>query len=85
MSVTTEKAFGLVLRELRQKQGFSQEKLGLESGYHRTYISQLERGLKSPTIGTLFRLAGTLQVTPSHIVHRVERYAKPRKSTTSPQ
>jgi transcriptional regulator with XRE-family HTH domain len=44
MNMTPEKAFGKVLREIRQEHSLSQEDLGFESGYHGTYISLLERG-----------------------------------------
>ena len=37
-------AFGKVLKEIRQENSLSQEELGFGSGYHRTYISLLERG-----------------------------------------
>lgn len=73
-SLSPEKIFGLVLRELRQTRGLSQEKLGLESGYHRTYISLLERGQKSPSLQTLFRLSDVLRVTPSQILTLVEKH-----------
>lgn len=55
-----DRAFGTVLRELRRERGLSQEGLGFESGYHRTYISLLERGLKSPSLQTVFDLARSL-------------------------
>lgn len=42
--MTPEKSFGKVLREIRQEHSLSQEDLGFESGYHRTYISLLKRG-----------------------------------------
>ena len=42
--MTLEMAFGKVLREIRQEHSLSQEDLGFESGYHRTYISPLEQG-----------------------------------------
>src|SRR5579872_3294187 len=42
---TPEEAFARVLRSVRKKRGLSQEQLGFESGYHRTYIGMLERGL----------------------------------------
>jgi transcriptional regulator with XRE-family HTH domain len=67
-----EKIFGQVLREIRKERGFSQEQLGFESGYHRTYISLLERGQKSPSLNTIFQLAIALKVTPSEILRRVE-------------
>ncbi len=67
-----EKFFGQVLQQLRKECGLSQEELGFESGYHRTYISQLERGKKSPSLQTIFQLAKALKVEPSEIVERVQ-------------
>ena len=71
-SVNFEKAFGQILQAIRHEQGFSQEQLGFESGYHRTYISLLERGQKSPSLNTIFQLAIALKTTPSEILQRVE-------------
>lgn len=51
----------------------SQEELAARAGYHRTYIGQLERGEKSPSLRTLFNLSATLQVSPSALIRRVER------------
>jgi transcriptional regulator with XRE-family HTH domain len=67
-----EKAFGRVLRELRRDRGISQEELGFESGYHRTYVGLLERGQKSPSLRAVFRLAAALRVKPSQMVEQVE-------------
>jgi len=67
-----EIAFG---RALRREQGVSQDELGALSGYHRTYIGQLERGEKSPSLRTVFNLAGTLGVAPSKIIRDTERAA----------
>ncbi|MEW6586935.1 MAG: helix-turn-helix transcriptional regulator [Nitrospirota bacterium] len=64
--------FGKALKKLREDRGISQEELAYESGYHRTYISQLERGQKSPSMQTIFQLASALNVKPSEIVHAVE-------------
>src|SRR5580700_8469458 len=47
VSITAEKVFGSVLREIRKERELSQESLAFESGYHATYIGQLERGQKS--------------------------------------
>jgi transcriptional regulator with XRE-family HTH domain len=51
----------------------SQDDLGAKSGYHRTYIEQLERGEKSPSLRTIFNLASTMGVLPSELVRGVER------------
>ena len=70
---SVEASFGRVLKELRQNQGLSQEELGFRSGYHRTYISLLERGLKSPSLNTIFQMANTLGISPSDMVSKVEQ------------
>ena len=67
-----EALFGLVLQRLRKESGLSQEELGFESGYHRTYISLLERGKKNPSLKTIFQLAEALEVEPSVLIDRVQ-------------
>jgi transcriptional regulator with XRE-family HTH domain len=66
-------SLGNVIRRLRQSEKFSQEELAHRAGIHRTYVSQLERGLKSPTIAILFKLAHALGIKPSKIVQMLER------------
>jgi transcriptional regulator with XRE-family HTH domain len=68
-----EQAFGHVLRVARTKQSVSQEALAFKGGYHRTYIGQLERGEKSPSLRTIFALAGSLDISPSKMILEVER------------
>ena len=70
--VGLERLFGRMLQELRTERGLSQEKLGFESNYHRTYISQLERGQKNPSLKAIFRLAEALGITPSEMIRRIE-------------
>jgi transcriptional regulator with XRE-family HTH domain len=67
-----ELAYGRVLQQTRRERGLSQEDLGFDSGYHRTYISFLERGKKSPSLSTIMDLAETLQVPASEMIRRVE-------------
>ena len=64
--------FGKVLRELRESNKISQEKLAEYCDLDRTYISLLERGLRQPTITTIFKLAKALNVSPSQLIERVE-------------
>ena len=61
------------LRKARLAAQMSQEKLGFEARVDRTYISQLERGLKSPTVDVLFRLCDALGVRASELIARVEK------------
>jgi len=59
-----EEAVGAELRACRNRKQISQEQLGFDAGVHRTYVSLIERGVKSPTLGVLFRLCRALDVPP---------------------
>ena len=72
-----ERAFGRVLKQLRLERGLSQEDLGFESGYHRTYISFLERGQKNPTLSTIMDFAETLGVSATEMMRRIEAVLGP--------
>jgi len=63
---------GKVLRELRNQTGLSQEQLGLECDLDRTFISLLERGLRQPTLTTLFILSEKLNISPSNLIRKIE-------------
>lgn len=67
-----EQIFGEELRKIREEKGLSQEQLGFESEYHRTYISQLERGEKNTSLKAVFRISEALGVKPSDLIKRVE-------------
>lgn len=68
-----EAAFGEVLRELRRRAGLSQEALALEAGIQRNYVSLIERGLNSPSLRVLFKLAQTLQVSTAELMDLTEK------------
>jgi transcriptional regulator with XRE-family HTH domain len=65
-------AFGRVLRELRTRRGLSQEQLGFRSRVHPTYISQLERGLKSPSLEVIARVSEALGQRPHALIKAAE-------------
>jgi transcriptional regulator with XRE-family HTH domain len=67
------RAFGRALREIRETKEISQEQLALDSGLDRTYISLIERGINSPSIRVVVRIAAILKVPPSKIVRRMEQ------------
>jgi transcriptional regulator with XRE-family HTH domain len=69
---TIQIIFGQVLRKHRLQQGFSQEKLAELANLDRTYISQIERGLKSPSIKSLFALSRALRVKAYIMIEEVE-------------
>ena len=72
-SMEVNVAFGLVLRKLRKRQGFSQEDLANEAALDRTFISLLENGQRQPSISTIFAVAKPLKTTPSELLYEVEK------------
>jgi transcriptional regulator with XRE-family HTH domain len=60
------------LRKARKTAGLSQEEVSFRAGVHRTYMSLLERGKKSPTIDVLFRLCDAIGIRASELIRRVE-------------
>jgi len=69
---SAKKTFAEVLREVRLEKGFSQEGLADRAGLHRTYISQVERGLKSPSLRSLEQIAQALGLPTSALLKRME-------------
>lgn len=67
-----ESRFGREVRRCRNERGLSQEELAYRAQVHSTYISQLERGLKSPTLGVINRLARALGQPTSEMIRAVE-------------
>jgi transcriptional regulator with XRE-family HTH domain len=68
-----ELQFGTALRRLRLAAGMSQERLGLEAGVQRNFISLIELGQNQPTIGTIVKLARALGLMASELVAEAER------------
>ncbi len=52
--------FGRNLARCRERAGLSQEELGYRAQVHRTEVSLLERGARTPRADTIVRLAGSL-------------------------
>jgi transcriptional regulator with XRE-family HTH domain len=67
-------AFGLALRWHREERGWSQEALAHRAGLHPTYVGQIERGEKSSTIPTIFKLSAGLDVTTPQLFAATERF-----------
>lgn len=67
-----EKKFAAVLKELRQEKKLSQEKLAELCDLDRTYISLLERGLRQPSLTTIFKSADALEIEPYQLIKKVQ-------------
>lgn len=56
------------VRQLRQRQGISQEELAARSGLHRTYVGSVERGERNVTLSSLESLAAALGVSARDLI-----------------
>jgi transcriptional regulator with XRE-family HTH domain len=59
---------GRNLRRLREGKGWSQEAFAEEAGIHRTYVSDIERGARNPTITVVEKLARPLGVSAGSLL-----------------
>lgn len=60
-------AFGKRVRELRLESKLSQEALAERAALHWTYVSGVERGLRTPGLDVIGRLAAALRVSPAEL------------------
>lgn len=56
----------------RFEKNITQEELAFRSGLHRTFISMIERGTKSPTFDSMELIADALGVKLSELIARAE-------------
>ncbi len=63
---------GGIIQEYRKSRGMSQEVLSGLAGLDRTHYSKIERGLRSPTIDTLFKIAHALDIHPHELMIAIE-------------
>ena len=68
---------GNVIRKLREEKGKTQEVLSGLAGLDRTHYSKIERGLRSPTLDTLWKVALALDLKPHELVEEIEKALKP--------
>ena len=63
---------GKAIRKCREEKGLTQEVLSGLADLDRTHYSKIERGLRSPTIDTLFKIAGALDMPPHQLMMEIE-------------
>lgn len=60
------------VRRFRKQRGLSQEELAHLASLHPTYIGQLERGEKNPTLETLSKITIALDITFEDLFYRIQ-------------
>ncbi len=65
-------AFGRAVRTLRTARGISQERLAEQVGIHRTYIGDVERGLRNVGLLNVDRIAQALATDLAGLMTEVE-------------
>ena len=61
--------FGAHLREMRTARALTQAQLADLARTNKPFISNLERGLTTPSLGMLLRLAEALECRPSELIN----------------
>jgi transcriptional regulator with XRE-family HTH domain len=67
-----ELAFAEVLKEVRRESGISQDQLARMANLDRTFISLLERGLRQPSLKSIFQIASALNLEPDTLVTKIK-------------
>ena len=62
-----KRIFGKHLKEIRLKKGLTQEQLADIAGMHFTYIGQIERGVRNPSLVNLHKLAKALKISAGEL------------------
>ena len=62
------KSIGKRIRHYRKRRGYTQEQLGLSINTSGAYISNIERGVKKPSLDNLASIAETLDVTVNDMI-----------------
>ena len=65
--------FGFAVRCRREDLGLTQEELAGRAGIHRTYLSDVERGGRNPSLVNIERMASALSLPLSELFRLVER------------
>lgn len=67
-------ALGAAARERRDELGLTQEELANDSGLHQRWISNVENGVRNPSLHSIRRLADALGLRASELLARAERH-----------
>ena len=72
MNINTQ--LGMRIRYLRKEKKMSQEDLALESGINKNYLSDVERGMRNPTVTVVEKIATALGVDLSTLFKGIQSF-----------
>ena len=70
MAVDLKVLLGIAIKAHRNSLGISQEELAHRAGLHRTYLSDVERGARNPSIESIEKLARALELSVATLFER---------------
>lgn len=70
--MSLQQNIGVALRALRAQKGVSQEKLALETGIGRRYMSDIENGRRNVSLEIIEKIATYFEMSASELVERIE-------------
>ena len=62
-TINLKTLLGMAIKAQRASLGISQEELAHRAGLHRTYISDLERGARNPSLESIEKIARALLIS----------------------
>lgn len=72
--------FGRVVRQLRDSHRLSQEALAEKADLNRTYLGEVERGIATPSLATINKIAQAFDLPTSDLIARSERLVSAEKA-----
>jgi CheY-like chemotaxis protein len=80
MAAELKLLLGNAIKEQRSALGISQEELASRAGLHRTYVSEVERGERNPSIASIEKLAQALEVSFTSLFDRTSQDSGAREA-----
>ena len=75
--------FGAAVRQLRERQGWSQEMLAAQADLNRSYIGELERGESLASLATIAKLSEALGIRMSELLTHAEQIAQSKNNPSN--
>ena len=76
--------FGNIVRARRKGLGISQEELAERAGLHRTYVADIERGARNPSLESISKLARALELSIAALFSSSDPVAPAESGVVSP-